>query len=225
MAEQTGFEGSRRESRREAKRLKHRNETNWLDAAHWIVFNHEYDLADDEGWDESVHEIRARTIRDEVLRQIGADRFTESLILADFEMRKRDKEAVLQRALKESGYNSARERLFPPGTEITEYGAWSQELWWSWVVEDLAEMRAEHGVIDDWRVVHGSFIEYLSMRSRLEAEQPDLASRITDWYPTAATPAMTGKAIELLGEQGTQPSHEAAAQYIDQFVSDMGKAR
>jgi hypothetical protein len=225
VTKETGFQRSRRESRREAKRQKHRDETNWLDAAYWIVFNHEYDLADDEGWDESVHEIRARTIRDEVLRQIGVDRFTEFLIVADFEMSKRNKEAVLDRALEESGYNSARQRLFPPGTEITEYGAWSQELWWSWVVEDLAEMRAEHGAIDDWGVVHGSFIEYLTMRSRLEAEQPDLASRITSWYPTTATPAMTRKDIELLGEQGAQPSPEAAARHIDRLLSAMGEAR
>lgn len=129
------------------------------------MFNHESDLADDEGWDESVCEIRARTIRDEVLREIGADRFTELLIVADFEMSKRDKVGVSRRVLEESGYNSARRRLFPPGTEITEYGDWSQQLWWSWVVEDLVEMRADHGAIDDWGVVHVSLVEYLTMRS------------------------------------------------------------
>jgi hypothetical protein len=127
----------------------------------------------------------------------------------------------LRRVLEDSGYNLARQRLFPPGTKTTEYGDWSQQLWWSWVVEDLGEIRAEQGLIDDWTVVHVSLIEYLTMRFRLEAEQPDPAVTITNWDPTAATPAMTRKAIELLGEQGPQPSHEAAARYIGQLVTAM----
>lgn len=78
-----------------------------------MVAGHELGMAEDEGLEGDAKGDRMTEVRDAVMDEIGWERFTRVLIDTDFEMSTDDKDAVVDEALRRSGYNDVRARLFP----------------------------------------------------------------------------------------------------------------
>ena len=91
-----------------------------------MLLGYELELAAEEGFPDNDELVdRAALVRDTVLDAIGEDRFITAFIDADFDVRPAFPDAdadadadaftdaVLEQALRVSGYTSARQRLFP----------------------------------------------------------------------------------------------------------------
>lgn len=77
-----------------------------------MIFGHELGIAENEGVPPAEQGDRAGDVSDAVLDRIGRDHFIETMIAVDFEMNTSDKDAVLNRAFEESGYERVRAELF-----------------------------------------------------------------------------------------------------------------
>lgn len=96
------------------RRQAHAKSMNWDMMGALMLMGYELGAAEDEGiTDDEEKGDRAVKVRDAVLSEIGAERFTQALIDADYELDTDDKDAVLERAIETSGYRDARSRLFP----------------------------------------------------------------------------------------------------------------
>lgn len=97
---------------------------NWPFLTSMVMLGYEQELAAEEGFPDNDELVdRAALVRDTVLDAIGEARFITAFIDADFDVRPAFADAdadadaftdaVLEQALRVSGYTSARQRLFP----------------------------------------------------------------------------------------------------------------
>lgn len=98
-------------------RREHRSSINWEMATQMMVLGYELGLAERDGVLEHDAQVsRAGKVMDAVVEEIGWERLVQAFVEADYSMQTKDKSAVSDRALWESGYMAVRERLFPAGT-------------------------------------------------------------------------------------------------------------
>lgn len=97
------------------RRKAHRESVNWDLLVNLMVLGHELGLAEEDGiTDNDAKGDRAARVRDAVTEVIDWDHLIEVFINTDYELsaQGKDKDAVTDRALEDSGYNAARRRLF-----------------------------------------------------------------------------------------------------------------
>jgi len=102
------------------RRRTHAQSANWEVMTATMLFGVELVRAEEAGGitDHDEKFDRALQVREAVLDEIGgSDRFTETFIDADFELRSSNRdvelEDSLERAMEATGYKAARSRLFP----------------------------------------------------------------------------------------------------------------
>jgi len=105
------------------RRRAHAQSANWELMTALMLAGVELVRAEEAGITESEQLDRASQVRDAVLDEIGgSDRFTETFIDADFELRSSNRNAELEdsleRAMEATGYKAARSRLFPESGPI-----------------------------------------------------------------------------------------------------------
>jgi hypothetical protein len=207
--------------RREQLLLQHKARMNWTLTASIMLSGHELMEAEYEGFNADEQSMRAMTIRSAVLDEIGGlDVFAHTLAEEDFLLKSRDPELAFERALDSTGYVEARRRLFPPGTEIKEYGEAFFKSMWTGMMADYIAWSSEGDQQEAADLLFKKLlIAFLISRSNWDHDDPEGAALLKDWYPTHNS---IDSAIALymgLKDQGNPPSKEATTDAVRRVES------